>query len=108
MFFYELCNIENNLLALFNKLNDTEYTSGIVNLSKYTLQDPEISVLSKGLGFCPTPRAPDISKIWTASKEKLEYNYSSQIPIRVLNQSPSPQEDHLNTGHSNLSQPSIQ
>ena len=45
MFFYELCNIENNLLALFNKLNDIEYTSGIVNLSKYTLQDPEISCL---------------------------------------------------------------
>ena len=44
MFFYELCNIENNMLALFNKLNDIEYTSGIVNLSKYTLQDPEISV----------------------------------------------------------------
>ena len=55
MFFHELCNIENNMLALFNKLNDIEYTSGIVNLSKYTLQDPEISVLSKGLGFCPTP-----------------------------------------------------
>ena len=63
MFFYELCNIANNLLALFNKLNDIEYTSGIVNLSKYTLQDPEISVLSKGLGFCPTPGAPDIGDI---------------------------------------------
>ena len=62
MFFYELCNIENNLLA-FNKLNDIEYTSGIVNLSKYTLQDPEISVLSKGLGFCPTPEAPEIEDI---------------------------------------------
>ena len=48
------------MLALFNKLNDIEYTSGIVNLSKYILQDPEISVLCKGLGFCPTPGAPDI------------------------------------------------
>ena len=63
MFFYELCNIENNLLALFNKLNNIEYTSGIVNLSKHTLTDPEISVLSKGLGFCPTPGAPDIGNI---------------------------------------------
>ena len=63
MFFYELYNIENNMLALFNKLNDIEYTSGIVNLSKYILQDPEISVLSKGLGFCPTPGAPDIGDI---------------------------------------------
>ena len=51
------------MLALFNKLNDIEYTSGIGNLSKYTLQDPEISVLSKGLGFCPTPGAPDIGDI---------------------------------------------
>ena len=53
MFFYELCKIENNLLILFNKLNNFEYTTGIVNLSKYTLQDTEISVLSKGLGFAP-------------------------------------------------------
>ena len=63
MFFYELCNIENNMLALFNKLNDIEYTSGIVNLSKHILQDPEISVLFKGLGFCPTPGALDIGDI---------------------------------------------
>ena len=41
MFFHELCNIEHNLLTLFNKLNNTEYTSGIVNLSKYSLQDTE-------------------------------------------------------------------
>ena len=45
------------------KLNDIEYTSGIVNLSKHILQDPEISVLSKGLGFCPTPGAPGIGDI---------------------------------------------
>ena len=63
MFFYELCKIENNLLILFNKLYNSEYTSGFVNLSKYTLQDTEISVLSKGLGFCPTPGAPDIGDI---------------------------------------------
>ena len=48
-----------SLLSVMNKW----YTSGIVNLSKYTLQDPEISVLSKGLGFCPTPGAPDIGDI---------------------------------------------
>ena len=42
------------MLILFKKLNSSKYTSGIVNLSKYTLQDAEISVLSKGLGFCPT------------------------------------------------------
>ena len=41
------------MLALFNKLNDIEYTSGIVNLSKHILQDPEISVLSKNWVFAP-------------------------------------------------------
>ena len=51
------------MLILFNKLNNSEYTSGIVNLSKYTLQDAETSVLSKGLGFCPTPGAPDMEDI---------------------------------------------
>ena len=62
-FFYELCEIEDNLLILFNKLNNSQYTSGIVNSSNHTLQDAEISVLSKGLGFCPTPGAPDIGDI---------------------------------------------
>ena len=35
----------------------------IVNLSSYTLTNVEISVLSKGLGYCPTPEAPDIGNI---------------------------------------------
>ena len=55
--------MENNLLILFNKLNNSEYTSGIVNLSNYTLQNAEISVLSKGIAFCPTSGAPDIGDI---------------------------------------------
>ena len=37
--------------------------NGIVNLSSYTLTKSETSVLSKGLGFCPTPGAPDIGNI---------------------------------------------
>ena len=48
---------------LFNKLNDAKYMSCIVNLSSHTLTNTEISVLSKGLGFCPTPGAPDIGNI---------------------------------------------
>ena len=58
-----MCETENNLLNLFNKLNDSEYINGIVNLSSHTLTNTEISVLSKGLGFCPTPGAPDIGNI---------------------------------------------
>ena len=63
MFFNILCDIKNNLFTVFNKLNNSEYTSGIVNLSNYSLTNTEISVLSKGLGFYPTPGAPDIGNI---------------------------------------------
>ena len=62
-FLKELCNIEDSLLVVFNKLNDVHYINGIVNLSSYTLTKSETSVLSKGLGFCPTPGAPDIGNI---------------------------------------------
>ena len=96
--------MENNLLILFNKLNNPEYTSGIVNLSKYTLQDAETSVPSKGLGFCPTPGAPDIGDIiqdLDNFKRKTRIQLFFQIPIRVLKQSPSPQEVHLKIGHLN-------
>ena len=31
----------------------------VINLSKYRLTDSEISVLSRGLNFCPTPEEPD-------------------------------------------------
>ena len=55
--------IEDNLLKLFNKLNGTQHMNGIVNLSNYNLTNSEISVLSKGLGFCPTLGAPDIGNI---------------------------------------------
>ena len=62
-FYNKLCDIENNLLIVFNKLNNSEYANGIVNLSSYPLTNTEITVLSKGLGFCPTPGAPDIGNI---------------------------------------------
>ena len=31
----------------------------VINISKYKLTDDEISILSKGLNFCPTPGAPN-------------------------------------------------
>ena len=55
--------MENSLLQVFNKLNDIQYVNGIVNLSKYILTKSETNVLSTGLGFCPTPGAPDIGNI---------------------------------------------
>ena len=62
-FLKELCNIEDSLLVVFNKLSDVHYINGIVNLSSYTLTKSETSVLSKGLGYCPTPGAPDFGNI---------------------------------------------
>ena len=52
--------MEEKLLQVFNKLNDVHYINGIVNLSNYTLTHTDITVLLKGLGFCPTPGASDI------------------------------------------------
>ena len=72
-FYNRLCKIEDSLLQVFNKLNDIQYVNGIVNLSKYTLTKSETNVLSKGLGFCPTP-GPQIfeisSKTWMYLKRK--------------------------------------
>ena len=62
-FYNQLCDMENSLLKVFNKLNDIQYVNGIVNLSKYKLTKSETNVLSKGLGFCPIPGAPDIGNI---------------------------------------------
>ena len=48
---------------LLNKVDDSFYSCGIVNLSRFVLNENKISLLSKGLGFCPTPGAPDIGNI---------------------------------------------
>ena len=52
-----------SLLQMFNKLNDIHYVNGIGNLSIHILTKSETGVLSKGLGYCPTPGAPDIGNI---------------------------------------------
>ena len=101
-----MCDIENNLFIVFNKLSNSEYTNGMVNLSNYPLTNIDISVLSKGLGFCPTPGAQDIGNI-IQDLEKLDFNYFSLDPIRIPYKSPSNQEDHLNISHLNLNLPSI-
>ena len=35
----------------------------VVNLSKHRLSGPELSVLRKGLTFCPTPGEPDMGEL---------------------------------------------
>ena len=42
----------------------TVKTSHVVNLSCKTLPSTTINLLSKGLGYAPTPEAPDLSKLW--------------------------------------------
>ena len=63
MFFNLLCDLEQNLPNVFNKLNNTEYTSVVVNLSKYSLTSTEKNVLSKGLGFLPHSRGSSLLAI---------------------------------------------
>ena len=92
-------DIENNLLIVFNKLNNSEYIKGFVNLSSYPITNTEISVLSKGLSFCPTPGAPGIGNIvqdLDAFKRKtrlqLFFSGTNQDPIEKSIQSGGPFE----------------
>ena len=41
----------------------------VINLSNVHLTEHQIRALEKGLTFCPTPNAPDKSKIWEDFKE---------------------------------------
>ena len=98
-FYKQLCNVEDSLLHIFNKLNDIHYVNGILNLSRYTLTKSETSVLSKGLEFCPTPGAPDIGNIiqdLDAFKKKTRLNLffsgSNEDPKEQNNQSGIPFE----------------
>ena len=40
----------------------------VINLSSKSLTEDEITLLSKGLTFCPTPGEPDFGQIWTDLK----------------------------------------
>ena len=102
---------EDNLLKLFNKLNDSQYVNGIVNLSNCTLNNPEISVLSKGLGFCPSPGAPDIGDI-IQDVDVFKRRARLQLFFSESNQDPSGNDTQaggpLNNSSSNSYHPSIQ
>ena len=90
---------------LFCKFSDSQYMNGIVSLSSHKLTNAEISVLSKGLGFCPTPGAPDIGNIiWMLLKEEPDYNSFSLDPTGTNTKRGVP----LNISPSILNHPSIQ
>ena len=42
-----------------NKINKKDFDKLVVNLSSYSLTTDELSLLSKGLNFCPTPGEPN-------------------------------------------------
>ena len=98
-FFNLLCDLEQNLCIVFNKLNNIEYTCGVVNLSNYPLTNMERNVLSKGLGFCPTPGAPDIGNLIQDLDEfkrktrlQLFFSGNNENPSEDSNQSDAPFE----------------
>ena len=86
-------------MHVFNKLNDVHYINGIVNLSNYTFTNSVTSVLSKGLGFCPTPGTPDIGNIIhdlhvfkRKTRLNLFFSESNQDPPERITQSGIPFE----------------
>ena len=48
---------------------DSYIGQNVINLSKVTLTEHQVTALEKGLTFCPTPGAPDKSQIWDDFKE---------------------------------------
>ena len=72
-FLKELCNIEDSLLVVFNKLKDVYYINGIVNLSSYTLTNSATIVYSqKGWVIAPLEGLQTLVisfKIWCFQKK---------------------------------------
>ena len=48
---------------------DSYIGQNVINLSKITVTEHQVTALVKGLIFCPTPGAPDKSQIWDDFKE---------------------------------------
>ena len=80
----------NKICVVFNKLNNIEYTSGVVNLSNYPLTNTERNVLSKGLGFCPTPGAPDIGNL---IQDLDEFKRETRLQLFFSGNNDNPSED---------------
>jgi hypothetical protein len=48
---------------------DNHIGHSVVNISDYILSETQVSILSKGLTFCPTTGYPDLSEIWLDFKD---------------------------------------
>ena len=62
----------------------------MVNLSSYSLTNTERSVLSKGLGFCPTPGAPDIGNL---IQDLDEFKRKTRLHVFFSGNNENPRED---------------
>ena len=58
-------NKNNNIREEDSKTIKSSYVSDtVINLSDHTLTDAQITLLSKGLKFCPTPGEPEQGDLW--------------------------------------------
>ena len=51
---------------------DSYIGQNVINLSKVTLTEHQVTALEKGLTFCPTPGAPDNPKYGTTLRNSIE------------------------------------
>ena len=68
---------QNNFKPEADRLTGNFVSDNVINLSRRVLSHAEISVLSKGLKFCPTPRELDKAKI----KQDLE-NFGRRLRLK--------------------------
>ena len=84
-------------LDLNNNSNNNDisekYDALVVNLSQIQLTIPQISLLRKGLKFCPTPGEPDIS-LYQTDLDKFHLRFRHYLhffrPKRPVNADPDP------------------
>ena len=65
----QLHKLEGNLILVYNKLSNIEYTTGKVNLSKHQLSQGEHYLLPKRKAFCITSGSPGIVNIFHNLKD---------------------------------------
>ena len=59
----EINNYYSSIEVLTSEIGIPRNVDGLFNLSDYTLSESDISLLNKGLKYCPTPPLPDIGTL---------------------------------------------
>ena len=94
MFFNILCDIENNLLTVFNKLNNSEYTSGIVNLSTHSPTQKFLSY-QKGWVFAPPLQG---SRHWQYNPRLDDFKRKTRLQLFFSGTTENPLEESIQSG----------